>query len=645
MPFSTANTHVGSVVLSHEESLGLDAAIAAGIIKRATPEAPNGYTPEQVDCPSVRPTIRSADSISPNETAWLELRRNNTIWPMRDLLGRANITGFDAESYINQHANNATALPNVAFAASGGGYRALMNGAGAISAFDNRTANATAKGQLGGLLQSCTYVAGLSGGGWLVGSIYTNNFSTVSSLQGQASGSVWEFGNSIFEGPSQGGIQLLNSAQYYDNIYDAVQAKNDNGFNTTITDYWGRALSFQLVNASNGGPGYTFSSIADDPQFASGEIPMPILITDGRAPGEILIPGNTTVYEFNPYEFGTFDPTTYGFVPTRYLGSNFSGGILPDDQKCVRGFDNVGYVMGTSSTLFNQFLLQINSTDIPNAFKSVLTSILNNVGQADDDIADYTPNPFYGYHNATSKNAQTETLTLVDGGEDLQNIPLHPLIQPYRHVDVIFAIDSSADTTYNWPNGTSMVATYERSMNTSGIENGTVFPSVPDQNTFVNLGLNTRPTFFGCNSSNMTGPSPLIVYIPNYAFTYNSNVSTFDPSYNNTERDWIIQNGYNAATRGNSSLDTQWPTCVGCAILSRSLERTATTVPQVCQQCFTDYCWNGTVDSTTPPAYEPTPILGAINLKKTSAAVGSLIPGRWVLTGASITAAAIMVWM
>lgn len=377
----------------------------------------------------------------------------------------------------------------------------------------------------------------------------------------------------------------------------------------------GRALSYQLINATDGGPAYTWSSIALQSDFMDGNVPLPILVADGRAPGEKVISGNATVYEFNPWEFGTWDPTTYGFVPTEYLGSNFSGGVLPTDKKCVRGFDNAGFIMGTSSSLFNQFLLRINDTSIPSVLKTALTKILNQVGQDNNDIAAYTPNPFYHYHNDTNKNAQSESLFLVDGGEDLQNIPLHPLIQPYRHLDVIFAIDSSADTKYGWPNGTSLVATYERSMNTTGIENGTAFPSIPDQNTFVNLGLNKRPTFFGCNSANMSGSSPLIVYIPNSPYIYNSNVSTFDPSYNNTERDAIVQNGYDVATLGNGTVDSQWPTCVGCAILSRSLEKTGTAVPDVCQQCFKKYCWDGTLNSTTPPPYEPKIALTPVNVK------------------------------
>lgn len=626
--------NLAASVLLRDSPIEFDATVALATLRsRALPNAPNGYTPVGDNCSSNRPTIRSASSLSPNETSWLELRRNNTVTPMRDFLGRLNITGFDAASYITKNAKNATALPNVALAVSGGGYRALMTGAGAIQAFDSREDNSTAVGHLGGLLQASTYVAGLSGGSWLVGSIYVNNFTTVSTLQGNTT-SAWEFQNSIFSGPAQSGIQLLNTADYFSNIEKAVSNKNSAGFPTSVTDYWGRALSFQLVNASDGGPGYTWSSIALDQTFAQGNAPMPIVVADGRAPGEQAIPSNTTVYEFNPWEFGTFDPTSYGFAPLEYLGSNFSNGAIPSNEKCVRGFDNAGYVMGTSSSLFNQFLLQVDSTSIPSLAKDFISKILGAISSTNNDIAEY-PNPFYGYHNATSLNAQSKTLSLVDGGEDLQNIPLHPLIQPARHVDVIFAIDSSADTDSYWPNGTALVATYQRSLNASGQANGTSFPSIPDQNTFINLGLNTRPTFFGCNSSNTTHMTPLIVYLPNFPYTYQSNVSTFDPSYNTSQRDSIIFNGYEVATMGNGTKDTQWPACVGCAILSRSLERTKTPVPDVCNQCFKRYCWNGTVNSANPPPYQPD---YALNATVKSAASGTGTAGYVVATIALLSA-------
>lgn len=53
-----------------------------------------------------------------------------------------------------------------------------------------------------------------------------------------------------FVGPSD-----LSITKYYRQLFDDVDGKKNAGFNTTITDYWGRALSYQLVDPSDGGPG------------------------------------------------------------------------------------------------------------------------------------------------------------------------------------------------------------------------------------------------------------------------------------------------------------------------------------------------------------------------------------------------------
>ncbi|KAL2845253.1 lysophospholipase catalytic domain-containing protein [Aspergillus pseudoustus] len=568
---------------------------------RALPNAPDEYSPANVTCPATKPSIRSAASLSTNETDWLEARHREVLSPMRDLLKRMNITGFDASAYINLVSNTSN-VPNIGIAVSGGGYRAMLNGAGALKAFDSRTDNSTAVGHLGGLLQSATYVSALSGGGWLVGSVFLNNFTTIAELQ--ASEQVWDLRNSILEGPDHKHLQLLHTASYWDDIVDAVHSKRDKGFNTSLTDYWGRALSYQFINASEGGPAYTFSSIALMDNFKKAQIPLPILVADGRNPGELLVGSNSTVYEFNPWEFGSPDPAIYGFAPMEYLGSDFSNGQVGANGSCVRGFDNAGFVMGTSSSLFNQFILRLNSTSIPDTLKSVIASILEAIGEANNDIAAYK-NPFAGYSHTNASISSLSELNVVDGGEDGQNIPLHPLTQPNRHVDVIFAIDSSADVN-SWPNGKSLVRTYERSLNSSGVGNGTTFPSIPDTNTFINLGLNKRPTFFGCNPRNLTGPAPLVVYIPNAPYSHMSNTSTFDLSYSDEDRDAMILNGYNVATQANSTQDAQWAACVGCAILSRSADRTGTTLPSVCSDCFQSYCWNGTLDDREPGEYEPT---------------------------------------
>lgn len=133
---------------------------------------------------------------------------------------------------------------------------------------------------------------------------------------------------------------------------------------------------------------------------------------------------------------------------------------------------------------------------------------------------------------------------------------------------------------------------------------------MPDDNTFLNLGLNNRPTFFGCNASNFSlaqgqALPPLVVYLPNAPYTTHSNVTTFDPTYSTTDRNDIIGNGQYSASQGTGSLDANWPACMACAALSRSLTRTGTAVPGGCSACFDRYCWDGTLNTTQAGVYEP----------------------------------------
>lgn len=130
-----------TIIIPRDNAQNADLAANVAVEVRALPNAPSGYTPKGGDCPSDRPKIRNASKLSPNETSWLEVRRNKTVDPMRELLGRLNITGFDAAGYISDHAQNSSALPNVAIAVSGGGYRALMNG-GEDCRFDKLYENA-----------------------------------------------------------------------------------------------------------------------------------------------------------------------------------------------------------------------------------------------------------------------------------------------------------------------------------------------------------------------------------------------------------------------------------------------------------------------------------------------------------------------
>jgi lysophospholipase len=440
---------------------------------------------------------------------------------------------------------------------------------------------------------------------------------------------LWDFERSISHGPKKKGLaDLTASLDYWNDMRKKVDRKAKAGFDTSFTDYWGLGLSQQLINAPGGGPsmetpfrwdeadeeaGYTFSSIARQPGFPDGEQPLPIIVATFRAPGQVLVPRNTTVVEYTPFETGSHDPMLFGMVATRYIGSAFEAGTVRGDQ-CAEGLDNAGFIMGTSSSLWNDVVLKVLDTDLPGVL-SILNGALHfladKIYKDDKDIALWNPNPFYRWNGDGRGGASARTLTLADGGEDSQNVPLHPLVQPVRALDVIFAVDSSSNTAYAWPNGSALIATQSRQRN-AALANGTAFPAVPaDARTFVNRGFNSRPVFFGCDPGQPTDaapgnpPPPLIVYLANSPYTFFSNLTTFTRAVDRHTRDEMVRNGYAVVTQANSSLAPEWPACVACAALKRSFARTGQAVPQQCADCYSKYCWDGSPDDRDVGEYEP----------------------------------------
>ncbi|KAK9451588.1 lysophospholipase catalytic domain-containing protein [Limtongia smithiae] len=592
------------------------------------------YAPSRVACPvddsgDLTSFVRDATGLSDEETAYVEARQAITSPYIIEYLDRLNLTDFNATDFLK----NTNLTIGIAF--SGGGYRAMLSGAGFMAAFDDRTPGATDENHVGGLLQSATYMAGLSGGSWLVGSVAINNFPTIVDLQ--ADEDVWDISSSIF---NPGGWEVWDTAEYYAELVEDVDSKKDAGFNTSLTDLWGRALAIQLFNYTDGGPNVSFSDVRNLSSFTDHSMPYPLIVADGRPYDTDIVSLNSTVFEFSAYEFGSWDPSLYAFTKIEYLGSNVSNGIPVSTNSCFQGFDNAGFVIGSSATLFNEIILELNTTGLEGVLYDAAEDILSDLSDDYDDIAIYDPNPFFNVNTEISYMYNESDLTIVDGGEDYQNIPLVPLIQPVRGLDVIFAIDNSADTDYNWPAGWAMTATYERQFSSQA--NGTKFPAVPTRNTFVGNNLTASPTWFGCNASNITGENggttvPLIVYMANHPLSYYSNTSTYKMSYDTDELDGMITNGYNIATQGNGTLGTNWSKCLGCALIHREVERRNGTHTDECQQCLTDYCWDGTVLTTnaTEETEEPTEVLEAEIAATSSPASGHGSSGQGSSSGGS----------
>ncbi|EGW33780.1 phospholipase B [Spathaspora passalidarum NRRL Y-27907] len=549
------------------------------------------YGPTSSSCPANRIGTRLANSLSQEEADWVNKRNKITDQNLIDFLKHANMQDFDPESYIKSLDRSI----KIGLAFSGGGYRAMLCGAGQFAALDKRTQGAWENG-LGGLVQSSTYTVGLSGGSWLVGTIALNEFTDVDQIIRE--NKLWNLAKPVF---MPGGLNILETLSVLTKVELDVLQKWTSGFGVSITDVWGRVLSYQFFNKlKDFGAGLTWSSITNTNAFANHNMPFPIVIALGREPGTYIISTNSTVIEFNPYEMGSWDPTLYQFTPLQYLGTEYNNGR--PRGTCVTGFDNAGFIVGTSSSVFNLVFLKILQT-LPWPVSTILAKISDLLDRK-DDIAIYSPNPFRNTRAAAKKISGSDTLYLVDGGEDSQNIPFAPLLQPERDVDVIFAYDNSADDSNSWPNGAAIRATFQRQFNKQGL-NASMFPYVPDASTFENLKLNSKPMFFGCNAKDLIKlqvttknpfsiySSPLIVYTANRKFSYSSNTPTFQLIYLNSDRNMMIQNGFEVASRLNSTLDSEWQACVGCAIIRREQERQGQEQTEQCKRCFKKYCWNG----------------------------------------------------
>jgi lysophospholipase len=476
--------------------------------------------------------------------------------------------------------NASTTLPRLALATSGGGYRSLLTGAGVIQAFDGR--EQTTRTPFSGLLQGMTYQAALSGGAWLLTSFAANNYPTISALRDSLWIQRFQF-SIVSSNPVHPDYQAVAVAQ--------IISKGSAGFKVTVTDAWSRDFAFQLLQAPNGGANVTFSQITQTDAFKSFSMPLPIITTVQFDPSQCVPPLNAAIFEFTPYSFGSWDSGIRAFTPIKSLGTTYNNGQLSANGQCVLGFDNAGFILGTSSFLLDEIecsilpngtiaLLPINLTSpiveaLIAQFKLVLPA--TETVTTDNVLIAAYPNPFLGYA-ASPKVASLTDLNFVDGGDSHQNIPFWPLIQPPRNVDVIFANDNSADTN-NFPDGSSIITTYMQAMRA-----GLPFPVIPNNNTFLSQNLNIRPAFFGCNQTNV----PLVIYLPNTNISFPSGVDTFQGTYTPTETNALIQNGLNVATRSNS---TQWARCVACAIARRRAGLYTITTSAECLSCFNQYCF------------------------------------------------------
>ncbi|EGW32080.1 uncharacterized protein SPAPADRAFT_55616 [Spathaspora passalidarum NRRL Y-27907] len=442
-------------------------------------------------------------------------------------------------------------------------------------------------------------------------------------------------------------MALKEYLKFYKELLIEVKDKKRAGFHTSLTDYWGRALARKIFTTAARTPGVTMTAATNIlSSFQNYEQPFPIIGTVEKDPtGGDSTSVDSHSFEFTPFEFGSWDSYLNAFIPMKYLGTTLKSGIstqpspIENQSYCISGFDNVGFITATSSSLFNHIFVYVYQ--MLNNFQIEATIALENIlktfglssqwkslrsPQLHPDYALYSPNPFYLYGPNTTISDSPD-LYLVDGGDDGQNIPFQPFLRPARKVDIILTYDMSCEL-HNFPNGTVLTNTANRFLHGKYQlprftlqQNGnsvakSIFPKVPTPQEILRYGLSTRPVFLGCdlmrdyetvpttsnNVSNITTKEilldyfpPVIVYTANSNYSYfGANSSTFQLSYTDYEVDSMINNGFNMASYLNSSL---YPVCLNCIILKRQFDRRQynkenTYIPKTCLGCYEAFCWD-----------------------------------------------------
>ncbi|MBW0510821.1 hypothetical protein O181_050536 [Austropuccinia psidii MF-1] len=533
----------------------------------AVAHTPSGnYAPIHCDCPKpnilIGATEQGEAQLIPAEYNYVKEKTANSIPLWKDYLQRANLSDFNIEAFLQQAQERgglaAETLPNIGFALSGGGARALCVGGSILDAFDSRNDKAN-EARVGGILQLANYAAG----------------------------SWWRL-------TEENDLWDWNIAKHYPTVYKVVKKKKEAGFPVSIVDAWGRLLSRHFINdgskdVSRQGESVLWSSVRQTSSYKERTVPFILAVAISR-PGkrkEFSLEGSP-IYEFSPEHFGVCHPYLNASIPMEYLGSP-SPSFTSNPGACVQGFDNAGFVMGISSNIFSL-------GDAPKTHKKKpLFLRLLDVFISGDDFEGKIPNPFQGLGNAMFQDKDRDMLLMADCGFTHETIPIFTLSQPARKLDVIIAIDSNSDgndpddfQTLAYPNGTSLFLAYTKTL--SPAYKGYRIPKIPNaiDGTFQNLGYNKRPTFFGCNSDPQT---PLIIYLPNYYAVAKTNTLTKEATYEQEEIEGFIRNGFAIATQNaGPTQNSEWPACLACALIDHQVKRNGSPRSAQCEACFKQYC-------------------------------------------------------
>jgi len=358
--------------------------------------------PHEHDIALVRHTQH--DELCNQELAFLNNRKEYMKKGLETLLGEP----VDADN-----------LPRIALCFSGGGFRSMLTTLGFLHAAEDI-----------GLLDSTTYMAGLSGSTWAIAPWIASK----KTLKNFAADLI----NHI-----KYGLNHIDNSKELRLLFSNLLAKIHNKQCISAIDIYGAVLVNTLLS-DMGNNRLSMTLSESHQEIIHGTIPLPIYTA---------IQTNPDPYEWmeiTPFEVGsTF---LEGYVPTWAYGRKFIDGVSVDKKP----EQTLGYYLGIFGSAFElnfEDLLRLttfNLADIknslPESLQEIVDKVVNTILYSPLNNFRLFPSMLYNFTNDApySPLCEDKTICLVDAGIDF-NLPLPPLLRKNRNVDIIIIYDASAN--------------------------------------------------------------------------------------------------------------------------------------------------------------------------------------------------------
>ena len=443
VPRVTRSNGISSVAAPATSMVCLPGSAAQGLarIESAVPV----LSASSADCPAFPQRTSSAsrildsatfDGLHPEEKDWIAQRMLKTGPKLASFI-QQNLFALDPSARTDL---------KVAIAVSGGGKRSLFNAAGVTSSLARA-----------GVLDLATWMAGSSGGSWLLGGVYGASLGKEGLIDPATfiSARMADLTKAVFDGTFRAndiltnfGINGVVSLPVAPFAFQASAAtttvkilcqselkfqspatKASQAGNPALAEYWGRALAHQMLGASFQ-DGLTMSGLLKDGLLSNHNAPLPLMLLQNAQKSAFRF------WEVSPFDVGVHKGDVHVSYPTALLGTD----AVDPNKRCTTQFDQVSWLMGMSGWIFPLAQQYRDGT-----LQSV---VCGEAGSACQPLL--VNNPFFG-HGGPSRQAAAESMpdlftsaeTRILDGAATYNNPVWPFVTPTRQADVLIVIDSS----------------------------------------------------------------------------------------------------------------------------------------------------------------------------------------------------------